>query len=187
MEWAISVRIVKGSVKTLFVEKEPTKKEFGYGVFEFTDDYSVFDFGKMPDTIEKKGEALCRLSYYNLKELEKIGIKTHLRKAIFPKKIEVNLVQVLFPQKNEIKENTKNYLVPLEIIFRNSLQAGSSVFKRIENGSLSPQDLGLDHKPLPGEKLPTPLMDVSTKLEETDRHLSWRDAQAISKLSDEKI
>lgn len=181
------MRVVKGSVKTLFVEKEPTEKEFGTGAFEFTDDYSVFDYGKMPDKIDGKGEALCRLSYYNLIELEKLGIKTHLIKAVFPKKIEVNLVRVLFPQKGEINSNTKNNLVPLEIIFRNSLPAGSSVFKRLESGELKPSDLGLDRAPVPGEKLEKPLMDVSTKLEETDRYLSWSEAQVLSKLSKEKI
>lgn len=181
------MRVVKGSVKTLFVQKEPTEKEFGIGTFEFTDDYSVFDFGKMPDTIKGKGESLCRLSHYNLKELEKRGIKTHLRKAIFPKKLEVSLVRVLFPQKGEISENTKNYLVPLEIIFRNTLPTGSSIFKRLESGQIKPQNLGLNHYPKPGEKLSTPLLDVSTKLEETDRYLSWEQARELAKISQQQL
>ena len=181
------VRVKKGSVKTLFIEKEATEKEFGLGVFEFTDDYSVFDYGKMPDTIDGKGEALCRLSFYNLKEIEKLGIKTHLRKAMFPKKIEVNLVRVLFPQKGEIHENEKNYLVPLEVIFRNSLPAGSSVFKRLEIREISPKDIGLDKMPKPGEKLKKPVLDVSTKLEETDRYLNWQEAKELAKISDKQL
>ncbi len=181
------MRVKKGSVKTLYIEKEPAENEFGIGVFDFTDDYSVFDFGKMPDTIYGKGEALCRLSYYNLKELEKIGIKTHLRKAILPKKLEVNLVRVLYPQKGEIAFGKRNYLVPLEVIFRNSLPTGSSVFKRLETKQISPKDLGLDKMPKPGEKLSKPILDVSTKLEETDRYLTWSEAQELAQLSGKQL
>ena len=49
------MRVYHGSVKNFFVEKEPTKEAMGSGYFEFTDDYSIFDYGKMPDTIEGKG------------------------------------------------------------------------------------------------------------------------------------
>ena len=71
-----------GSVKNLTVLKEATAKEMGVGVFEFTDDYSVFDYGKMPDTIPLKGEALCRMSAYNFVELGKKGVKSHFRKLV---------------------------------------------------------------------------------------------------------
>ena len=176
-----------GSVKDLTVSKEANEKETGVGVFKFTDDYSVFDFGKMPDTIPDKGEALCRLAAFNFKELEKLGIKSHFRKLVSGDEMEVDLVRVLFPQKGELKAGMGNYLVPLEVIFRNSLPDGSSVFKRIAKGQTTIEQLGLDKTPEPGEKLEKPIMDVSTKLEPTDRYLTWEEAKEISKLSDEEI
>jgi len=176
-----------GSVKDLTVEKPATEKESGLGVFKFTDDYSVFDFGKMPDVIPDKGEALCRMAAYNFQELEKLGVKSHYRKLVSGNEMEVDLVRVLFPQKGELKEGMVNYLVPLEVIFRNSLPDGSSVFKRLDKGQATIEQLGLSKMPKPGEKLEKPIMDVSTKLEPTDRYLTWDEAAEISCLKAEEI
>jgi phosphoribosylaminoimidazole-succinocarboxamide synthase len=76
-----------------------------------------------------------------------------------------------------------NFLIPLEIIYRNGLPEGSSVFKRLEQGKITFQDLGLDHYPKPGERFTKPIFDVSTKLEETDRYLTWEEATEIAGLS----
>ena len=64
----------------------------------------------------------------------------------------------------------KNCLIPLEIIYRNGLPEGSSVFKRLAQGKVTIKDFGLDHYPKPGETLKKPIFDVTTKLEETDRY-----------------
>ncbi len=49
--------IYEGSVKTVFQDvKNPA-----INYFHFTDDYSIFDWGKMPDTIAHKGKALSIL------------------------------------------------------------------------------------------------------------------------------
>ncbi len=177
-----------GSVKNLSVEKEASDAAFGIGVFEFTDDYSVFDYGKMPDTIPGKGEALCRMASFNFRHVEKeLGIKTHFRKMLSPTKMEVSLVRVLFPQDNQIKEDERCYLVPLEVIFRNSLPEGSSVFRRLESGDLTLEDLGLVEKPLPNQKFEKAFLDVSTKLEPTDRYLSWDEALDLSKITEDQL
>jgi len=177
-----------GSVKNLTIEKEATEDSTGIGVFEFTDDYSVFDYGKMPDTIPGKGEALCRQAAYNFKEIEKkFEVKTHFRKLVSGNKMQVNLVRILMPQDNQISEETRNYLIPLEIIYRNSLPKGSSVFKRIEAGELTVNDLGLEALPQPGYKFEKAFLDVSTKLEPTDRYLSWDEALEMSKISEDQL
>lgn len=54
----------KGSVKNL---RGPLKN--GEIVFEFTDDFSVFDWGKMPDTIPEKGKALLGIATHLFQEL----------------------------------------------------------------------------------------------------------------------
>lgn len=176
-----------GSVKDLEVKKPATEKETGLGVFRFTDDYSVFDYGKMPDVIPCKGEALCRMAAFNFEQLAKKGIKSHYKRLVSGNEMEVELVRVLYPQKNELKKGMGNYLVPLEVIFRNSLPEGSSVFKRLQSGQAKPKDLGLKKMPKPGEKLKKPIMDVSTKLEPTDRYLGWKEAAEMSCLSEKEI
>jgi phosphoribosylaminoimidazole-succinocarboxamide synthase len=81
----------------------------------------------------------------------------------------------------------RNFLIPLEIIYRNGLPEGSSVFKRLEQGLITVEDLGLDHYPKAGEKLEKPIFDVSTKLEEGDRYVSWAEAQRIAGLTDSEV
>jgi len=68
-----------GSVKDLEVVKKPTKTRMGVGRFHFSDRYSVFDWGEMPDHIEGKGAALCLMGAYCFERLEEKGIRTHYR------------------------------------------------------------------------------------------------------------
>jgi phosphoribosylaminoimidazole-succinocarboxamide synthase len=200
-----------GSVKDLQVLQKPTKATTGTGRFLFSDRYSVFDWGEMPDHIEGKGAALCLMGAYCFEQLEKKGVKTHYRglvqddKAVPTSKLrvpsnvmEVSLVNVYKPkttvEKGKINHDysvymskPKNCLIPLEIIYRNGLPEGSSVFKRLEQGKITFKDLGLDHYPEPGEQLSTPIFDVSTKLEETDRYVTWSEAQKIAGLTDNEL
>lgn len=194
-----------GSVKDLEVIKNPSEKEMGRGRFNFSDRYSVFDWGEMPDLIENKGASLCLMGAYCFEKLEKKGIKTHYRGLVQDGKVvkmnelekpvnimEVNLVRVIKPSYDGkydyscFRPSLRNFLIPLEIIYRNGLPEGSSVFKRLEQG-LKPSEIGLDHYPSPGEKLKKPLLDVSTKLEEGDRYLTWEEAQKISALSNQEV
>ena len=83
--------------------------------------------------------------------------------------------------------NLKNCLIPLEVIYRNGLPKGSSVFKRLEQGKVTIKDLGLDHYPQPGERFTKPIFDVSTKLEETDRYVTWDEAKKIAGLTMQEV
>jgi len=161
----------------------------------------------MPDHIPNKGKSLCISSAYFFEKLESMGIRTHylglvedgqlkrISKVKGPVDImEVKLLRVLKPPKtangydySDYKKEDNNFLVPLEIIFRNSLPAGSSVFKRLEKGELELKELGLEKMPIPGENLEKPFLDVSTKLEESDRYLGWKEAQEIAQLSDNEL
>ena len=201
-----------GSVKDLEVIKKPTVTQMGIGRFHFSDRYSVFDWGEMPDQIDGKGAALCLMGAYSFEQLESKGVKTHYRglvntdgkaakfsKLKQPSSImEVNLVTVYKPKTKAANgkiihdysiytPELKNCLIPLEIIYRNGLPEGSSVFKRLEQAKITLKDLGLDHYPKPGEQLAKPIFDVSTKLEETDRYLTWQEAQKIAGLTDEEL
>jgi phosphoribosylaminoimidazole-succinocarboxamide synthase len=56
--------IYVGSVKNLRVKFRPTKSRPGVYLFEFTDNFSIFDYGKMPDAIPGKGAATAVCSAY---------------------------------------------------------------------------------------------------------------------------
>jgi phosphoribosylaminoimidazole-succinocarboxamide synthase len=108
--------------------------------------------------------------------------------------IQVKLLRVVRPELNGnafnysvFQKETSNFLIPLEVIYRNSLPEGSSVFKRLKEGSLKLKDIGLSEMPSPGQKLEKPIVDVSTKLETIDRYISWDEAQKISGLSKEEL
>jgi len=201
-----------GSVKDLQVIKPATPDAMGVGRFDFSDRFSVFDWGEMPDHIDGKGAALAVMGAYCFEQLERIGVRTHYRglvnengKAVRvgelkdPSNImEVALVNVYPPkiisEDGKISRdysiytpNLKNCLIPLEIIYRNGLPEGSSVFKRLAQGKITLEDLGLGHQPQPGETLEKPIFDVSTKLEETDRYITWKEAQQISCLTDTEL
>jgi phosphoribosylaminoimidazole-succinocarboxamide synthase len=194
-----------GSVKDLEIIEKPTADIMGVCRFHFSDRYSVFDWGEMPDHIEGKGAALCLMGAYCFEKLAETGIKTHYRglvdktgRLVTFKEIqqptstmEVNLVNVYQPETRMAQgkvtydyslytPNLKNCLIPLEIIYRNGLPEGSSVFKRLKQGKITLKNLGLDHTPKPGERLAKPIFDVSTKLEEADRYVTWDEAKKIA-------
>jgi phosphoribosylaminoimidazole-succinocarboxamide synthase len=201
-----------GSVKDLEVLEKPTADTMGVGRFHFSDRYSVFDWGEMPDHIDEKGAALCLMGAYCFEWLENKGVETHYRGLVDKNgkvvtfeeletpssTMEVNLVNVYKPETRvahgKVKYdysvytmNLKNCLIPLEIIYRNGLPEGSSVFKRLEQGKVTLKDLGLDHHPRPGERFTKPIFDVSTKLEEADRYVTWEEAKQIAGLTTQEV
>ena len=196
-----------GSVKDLIVMEKPLKGKTGRGKFIFSDRYSVFDWGEMPDHISNKGKSLCISAAYFFEKLESRGIKTHYFGLIEDNKtkklsnvkkpadtMKVKLFRVLKPQQegnfynySSYKPEENNFLIPLEIIYRKSLPEGSSVFKRLKEGNLKLKDFDLQEAPLAGQILEKPFLDVSTKLEESDRYLGWEEAQKIAHLSDNEL
>lgn len=195
-----------GSVKDLEIITKPTENEPGKGRFVFSDRYSVFDWGEMPDHIPHKGAALCLMTAYFFEKLEEEGIKTHYRGIVENDEVkklaelnkpsgilEVDLVNVYeLDYENETYDYTQydsdlnNCLIPLEIIYRNTLPANSSFRRRAENGAIDIKDYGLDELPEPGVTLKKPIFDVSTKLEASDRYISWQEAREIAGLTDDE-
>jgi phosphoribosylaminoimidazole-succinocarboxamide synthase len=191
-----------GSVKDLVVLEEPSGSRCGRGRFVFSDRYSVFDWGEMPDHIPEKGKAICVVAAYFLERLEEMGVKTHYLGLVEGEEVkrlgelqspsgimEIELVRVLEPPVADGRydysvfgKERVNILIPLEVMYRNSLPAGCSVFKRLQEGSLKLEDLGLDRVPEPGQALEKTMLDFSTKLESSDRYLGQQEAMAIAGL-----
>ncbi len=196
-----------GSVKDLLVIAKLSKNKPGTAQFVFSDRYSVFDWGKMPDHIPDKGAAICITTAYFFEKVEEMGIRTHYRGLVEDDEVkrlshlkspqsrmELNLLRVLKPRISGdsyvysiYKEERANILIPLEIIYRNSLPAGSSVFRRLKAGSLRLDDIGLDKMPYPGQVLERPFLDVSTKLEASDRYINWNEAKELAGLSEAEL
>lgn len=197
-----------GSVKDLQILKEPVGTKPGIGRFVFSDRYSVFDWGEMPDHIPDKGKAIALLGAYFFEKLEKEGIKTHyiglIDKSGMARKLdeledisdtmEIKLLRVIEPEYKDgkydyskYKEEKGNFLIPLEIIYRNYLPPGSSIFKRLKEGKITLEYLGLKNYPEPGQKLAKTILDVSTKLEATDRYITWEEAKEIAGLSEKEL
>ncbi|MCY4731899.1 phosphoribosylaminoimidazolesuccinocarboxamide synthase [Natronomonas gomsonensis] len=190
------------SVKEFRVEEPASADSLGRGAFVFTDDYSVFDWGKMPDSIPNKGASLCAMGAANFELLESEGIPTHYRGVVNgadvvplgdvvtpPREMAIDLTQVPeLPHEGREYDYTafhevagENYLIPLEIVFRNTVPVGSSL-----RGRAAPEEFGLDYADWPDEPvdLPEPVVEFSTKYEESDRYLSRDNADYIAGKAD---
>src|SRR4051812_6882354 len=76
-------------------------------LFKFSDRYSVFDWGEMPDHLERKGIALARFTKVVYQKLQERGVRHHLlnvpcaENEIIVKPYEV-IRHGLMPQKENI-------------------------------------------------------------------------------------
>ncbi len=236
--------IYEGSVKRVF------KGADNKLLFQYTDDYSVFDWGKMPDTIANKGRALAimgahffdhladaknwlslpnslHLKRFNqawLKErfghkvysslLSKNGVRSHyvglvddqnkpmtLKAAasqapflsvveasvIRPKPVVLANQNVYYYEPLAQSEPAQPRLVPLEVIFRFGMPAGSSLKGRLEKDPSYAKTLGLDAVPEENSWFDRPVIEFFTKLEDKDRLLSAQEALMISGLTPDRF
>ncbi|HKJ69976.1 MAG TPA: phosphoribosylaminoimidazolesuccinocarboxamide synthase, partial [bacterium] len=195
-----------GSVKDLTVLKEPTNQALGVGKFTFSDRYSVFDWGEMPDHIPGKGVALNMMAGYNFVELRKAGIPSHFISLYSDQRTDTDdflpgrPVDTMYVQLTRVlpidddyhayQNEHPHYLLPVEIIFRNGAPRGSSLFKRLDKARGNParfksilDSFNLTGEPEPGDMFAEPVYDFTTKLESTDRAISYTEAQRIAGLS----
>ncbi len=189
------------SVKEFRVERPPTDGSLGRGAFVFTDDYSVFDWGKMPGTIPEKGASLCTMGAFNFELLEDRGVDTHYRgvrsdgavvgldEALAagspPTEMAIDLTRTPelpaadgeYAYEDYFGATGEHYLIPLEVVFRNRVPVGSSLRKRG-----TPEAVGLSLAEWPDEAvdLPEPVVEFSTKFEEQDRYLDRTEATRLA-------
>src|SRR3989339_1590691 len=201
-------------------------------VFEFTDHYSVFDWGKMPDTLVNKGEALSYISnlffdllgndqcwktwecpgvlcesstYKRIKEngvvhhfLGKVDQDMHKVSSDTPSRfLAVKPVSILRPkaitEENKLKWKYDGYhnkpvntLIPLEVVFRFDVPSGSSLLDRAQDHAYL-KEIGLVAAPQEGDSFEMPIIEFSSKLETTDRYMSYVEAKRISGLSEDEF
>lgn len=138
-------------------------------MFKFSNRYSIFDYGEMPDQIENKGKNTALFTMNLFKYFEnKLNIKSHLLKEgeesdeLIVRKFSVprDFDSTTFYARRPI-----NAFIPLEVIFRFGAPKGSSLIKR-----------GFKE----GEKFETVMIDFTTKLESIDRSIDENEAMKIS-------
>jgi phosphoribosylaminoimidazole-succinocarboxamide synthase len=154
------------------VHRGSTKDVYRQGsdyVFHFSDRYSVFDWGEMPDKIPGKGAALARFNCLVFLFLEKNGIKTHLLGSDQSDTIRVKPFRVT--KESSILTTAENVFVPLEIIFRWGVAQGSSLLSRSGEFRLF-------------DRFTTPMIEFTTKLERLDRPLTYPAAYELSGASE---
>lgn len=216
----------QGSVKNIRGKKEKSPY-----LFEYSDRYSVFDWGKMPDELSGKGKALAwmgwlffrllgdPLRWQNwdpqklpstlasselLKKFRKEGCLNHLQgfysKDYVPLPegeistlLAVEPVAILRPHPQKIQGKLSwdysayhhfptKALVPLEVIFRFGVPAGSSFLSRASDVEYC-KEIGVHHSVQEGDIFEFPIVEFSTKLESRDRYLSYSEATQIAGLS----
>ncbi len=185
----------EGSVKNVR-ESLASKSEY---FFEYTDKYSIFDWGEMPDHIDFKGESLACFAQIMFDYLKLQGVNSHAKGLVNEnleptsksKYLKVKKVDVFRPTMNKLangeisydykiyqdKAKIQNALVPLEVIFRLGLPKGSSYLTRMKNSNLG-------RSPAVGDFFDDPIIEFSTKLEPMDRYVDDNEAKLIAGLSD---
>jgi phosphoribosylaminoimidazole-succinocarboxamide synthase len=213
--------LFQGSVKDILgVEGESPY------LFSFSDRYSLFDWGEMPDTIPHKGDCLAKMSALLFTTLEgsqgwqqwqptvklsetqeelltKLcanGVPHHYIKESSYNQQESNLMAVKpvtivrpsYDKKTNMwdyqnfSQGPKECLVPLEVIFRFGVPKGSSLTKRVDSKEYC-QEIGLAKKPKEGDRFAKPVIEFSTKLEQSDRYLSYQEATEIAGMSESEF
>jgi len=227
--------IYRGSVKDVYgVEgKDPY-------IFSFSNRYSIFDWGEMPDALESKGESLAIMGFLFFEFLGKADSWKHwqlsesypkfwrdslmssslwsqMRKEGMPHHcfslMDANNQKVSIPYRTNrlavkslgrapvesetvdgklvwkydaYKSRPADSLVPLEVVFRFGAPEGSSFLERVNQDPGYAKSLGLADAPKAGDRFPFPVVEFFTKLEPTDRFLSFQEAREVAALSEEE-
>lgn len=184
--------LYQGSVKNLYQGSD-------HVMFEYSDRYSLFDWGEMPDQLEKKGESLALMGALFFKEVEKAKIPHHFLGLIdqagkdlnweptrYLKVKKVPVVRPILVNGNYdysfYKTSPQEGLVPLEVMFRFGVGKGSSLTKRVQKDPTLLKQWSLTELE-EGSLWDLPLIDFSTKLEKGDRYLTHAEAQNLAGLT----
>lgn len=158
--------LVKGKVKEVYELDEGRLR------FVFTDQISVFD-KIIPSLIPRKGESLCRTSAFWFEMAMANGIDTHYVGMPAPNEMDVKRISQV-PKLEMPDAERRNVMLPLEFICRHFV--AGSMWDRLKAGKVDKKDLGIKGEPEYGMRIPEPLFEVTTKFEEFDRAITFREA-----------
>ncbi len=173
----------------------------------FSNKYSIFNWGDMPDQIPNKGAATAILSAFFFERLRQKGLRTHYL-GLFENKMVRNLKQLGAPT-NAIEiglfrslplkvtdvvhdyssyQDVKSiYRFPFKIIYRNHLSKRSNILKRLVKEEVILEGSGFDGALKLENKLETPFLEIATTLESDQRYIDWKEASKIAGLQKEEL
>jgi phosphoribosylaminoimidazole-succinocarboxamide synthase len=179
--------IYSGSVKDLYQDQSDL-------VFKYSNRYSIFDWGQMPDEIPQKGEALASMAVSFFEFLKAKGMCSHFLRTRDANSIVVKSVNVIRPTWQAGRYDYSAYasgpthcLVPFEVIFRKHLGLGNSLQARLQKNPAYLSDLGLSSMPTDTTRFDPALVEFSTKLEVTDRYLSKKEIVEMNVVTDSEL
>lgn len=194
--------IEKGtSVKAIGVLEEPTPEKSGLCDFLYRNQYSVFDWGKMPmpEGKDMDNRPVALVAAFNYELIRKLGIPVCYEGTVngkgdahsvdwfrensqVPNALRLRMVNIIKPAFDGEKHKwnyaafekpaANNYVLPIEFIWRAEAGPDSSFWKNIEKGNYKLEDFGLPATLKPGDKFPAPILDHSSKYEDHDRYFA---------------
>lgn len=183
----MSELLYRGSVKDIYKDNDNL-------LFKYSNRYSVFDWGAMPNDIPQKGEALAALARLFFEYMNTQGVSSHFVAGNSSDSITVKEVAVLRPRwENGVydysmyADEPTHCLVPLEVIFRKHLGKGNSLEGRLKKNPAYLNDLGLEIMPDASAVFSPVLVEYSTKLETTDRYLTRNEITALGVIRTEEL
>ncbi|HET6501306.1 MAG TPA: phosphoribosylaminoimidazolesuccinocarboxamide synthase [Amycolatopsis sp.] len=168
------------SSKDLEILAPPADGKTGEGIFTFSDRYSVFDFGIMPDEIPGKGAAATAMAVKSFALFAAAGIETHFLEQVADNAIRVRLLDVDLDGRAD--RTGAGGMIPLQVVYRAALPRESSVHRRLAAGRLDPGLVpawSTAGRPWLGETM----VEFTTKFEETDRFVTREEAAVVGRVS----
>jgi len=169
------------STKDLRVLAPPADGLPGDAILTFTDRYSVYDYGVMPDLIPGKGRASCAMAVHSFGLLEKAGITTHFVERVGEDAIRIRFLGL---DLSGTSRTGASHLIPLQIVYRRALRPESSVHRRAAAGQLDPASVPAVSD---SGRLETVMVEFTSKFEETDRFLTEAQAARIGGVSEQDL
>lgn len=168
----------RGSVKDIY---QYSDREL---LFKFSNRYSIFDWGEMPDQIPGKGAALATMGHLLLTDLKQQGFRTHyLKRGNEKEDLVVRAVDVPRDGVEIYQKSPHSILIPLEVIYRFGVPKGSSLIRKLKTEA-DWKLAGFDRFYREGEEFSSMAMDFTTKLEKMDRPLARTEAKMLAGMND---
>ena len=198
------------SVKSLGIIEKAGEK-LGIADFTYRPVFSVFDYGTIEPPVELDNSTVCLMQGYNFEILKDEGLPTHylglvdeegktssardmIKRGIAPWTTRVRFGERRMPTFGDgqwdysMFGDSGNYILPIEFISRNSLT--DKVWKRIYDGEVTLEELGLPNDFKKGDSIPIddqPILDYSTKFEPDDRYLRPEVTQKMLGISEDQF
>jgi phosphoribosylaminoimidazole-succinocarboxamide synthase len=201
------------SVQEIGIIGFPTPQMYGLADMRARPVFSVFDIGTIIPPVPLAHSTITLMKGFNFEMLKAHGVDSHyqclvtddgeeisakdaIERGIAPTICRVKFVNRVKPNFIEgqgwdysmfANPDNNNHVHPIEFISRNDLGKNSSVWRRVDDGELTLQDLGLPASFKRGDHIPEnlkPILDYSTKFEPDDRYPPHSQIQGLLGIND---